>query len=55
MPQDYVRAYFWWTLAATHGDPDALKDRDNVASKITPAQIEQAQVLVAHWKPTTGQ
>ena len=55
VPQDYVKAYMWWTLAANHGDSDALKDRDNVAGKMTPAQIEQAKALVAAWKPTTGQ
>ena len=37
------------------GDPDAVKDRDNVAGKMTPAQIEEAKGLVAAWKPTTGQ
>ena len=34
---------------------DAVKDRDNVATKMTPAQIEQAKALVAAWKPKTGQ
>jgi uncharacterized protein len=55
VPQDYVQAYLWWSLAAAHGDADAGKDRDNVAGKMTPAQIEQAKALVAAWKPTSGQ
>ena len=55
VPQDYVQAYLWWSLAAAHGDVDAGKDRDNVAGKMTPAQIEQAKALVAAWKPTPGQ
>ena len=52
VPQDYVQAYFWWSLA---GDADALRDRDNMAAKMTPAQIEEAKALVAAWKPKTGQ
>ena len=55
VPQDYVQAYFWWSLAAAHGDADAAKDRDNVAGKMTPAQIEQAKALVAAWKPQSSQ
>jgi TPR repeat protein len=53
VPQDYVQAYLWWNLAAATGDADAAKDRDNVATKMTPAQIEQAKALVAAWKPKT--
>ena len=55
VPQDYVQAYLWWSLAAAHGDADAVKDRDNVASKMTPAQVEEAKALVAAWKPKTQQ
>ena len=55
VPQDYVQAYMWWSLAVAQGDADAAKDRDVVAAKMTPAQIEQAKALAAAWKPKTGQ
>jgi TPR repeat protein len=54
VPQDYVQAYMWWSLVAAQGDADAAKDRDNLATKMTPAQLEQAKALVAAWKPKTG-
>ena len=41
--QDYVKAHMWWNIAAIDGDADAIKNRDIVAKKMTPAQIEKAQ------------
>jgi uncharacterized protein len=47
--QDHVRAYMWWTIAAAHSTGDAHKfaaeNRDKVASRMTPAQIAEAQRL----------
>ena len=37
VPQDYVQAHKWLNLGATSGDADAVKNRDIVASKMTPA------------------
>ena len=49
VPQDYVRAYMWNNLAAAHltGDEQkpAAENRDKVASRMTPAQIAEAQRL----------
>ena len=53
-PQDYVRAYMWFTLAAVTGDKDAIKARDITAKQMTPAQIAEAQKLAREWKPKTG-
>jgi len=53
--QDYVQAEMWFTLAANQGNIAAAKNRDLVAAKMTPSQIEKAQALAAAWKPTTGQ
>ncbi len=50
--QDYVQAHMWWNLAAVSGDEDAIKNRDIVAKKMTPAQIAEAQKLAREWKPT---
>lgn len=45
VPQDHVRAHMWFNLAAAKGDSDAVKNRDVAASKMTPAQIAEAQKL----------
>ena len=56
-PQDYVQAHKWWNLAASRFDASeneyrdqAVRNRDMVASKITPAQIAEAQKLAREWK-----
>jgi TPR repeat protein len=43
MAQDYVRAYMWLNIAAIAGEKDSVKNRDIVARKMTPQQIEQAK------------
>jgi TPR repeat protein len=50
VPQDYVQAFVWFNLAASESDK-AAQYRDLVASKMTPAQIAEAQRLVQEWKP----
>ncbi len=54
VPTDYVQAYMWINLAAAQldTDADAVKERDIVAKKMTPAQIAEAQKLAREWKPT---
>jgi len=55
VPEDYVRAYMWFTLAAAHSTSDDLKfavdDRDNVARRMTTAQVAEAQKLTREWTP----
>jgi TPR repeat protein len=52
VPQDYVRAHVWLNLAASDtGYTEAAKNRDDVAAKMTPAQIAEAQRLAREWKP----
>jgi hypothetical protein len=56
VPQDFVLAYMWITLAAskqfTGEDRDiAIQNRDAVAEKMTPAQITEAERLAREWKP----
>ena len=41
--QDYASAHMWWNLASSAGDADGAKNRDIVAKKMTPQQIEKAQ------------
>ncbi len=61
--QDDVQAYMWFELAAAafpQGSNDsqqrsnhdqAVKHREIAASKMTQAQIEEAQRLAREWKP----
>ena len=58
VPQDYVQAHKWSNLAAarfaaseTERRDKAVKLRDLVAAKMTPAQIAEAQKLAREWKP----
>lgn len=48
-PPDYVRAYMWVSLAATHMQGEEKKqaeeNRDDVAKRMTPAQIIEAKRL----------
>ena len=43
--QDYVRAHMWWNIAASSGNKNAVKKRDIIAKRMTPARIEDAQKL----------
>ena len=54
--KDYVQAYMWYNLAASGYPPGlehdiAVKNRDTVAKRMTPAQISEAQKLAREWKP----
>jgi uncharacterized protein len=55
VPQDYVLAYMWLTLAAQRRDPClshiAGEAADDVARKMSPAEIAEAQKLASEWKP----
>ncbi len=48
MPRDYVMAYLWFARAAAHAGFDrdkAASNLDQVAAKMTPAQVEAAKRL----------
>jgi TPR repeat protein len=47
--ENKVNAYMWYALAARKGDKDAALDRDQVASTMTPQQIDEGKKLVADW------
>lgn len=50
IPQDYVRAYMWWNLAAAHSTAKEEESEesalDKVARRMTPGQIAEAQRLL---------
>ena len=58
VPQDYAEAVKWYNLAAARlpaSDSEkhnfAVKNRDEIAAKMTRAQIAEAQKLAREWKP----
>ncbi len=56
VPRDDVQAYMWFKLASSTFPPGkghdlAVKNRDIVAEKMTPAQISDAERLAREWKP----
>ncbi len=56
VPQDEAQAYMWFKLATSKIPPGegrdlAVKKRDIVAEKMTPAQISEAQKLAREWRP----
>jgi TPR repeat protein len=57
VPQDFVEAHKWYNIAAPrskYGDirRDIMKRRDDLALKMTPVQIAEAQKLAREWKPS---
>jgi len=52
VPQDYVLAHKWLNLSVSmKSNADVVRARDLLASKMTPAQIGEAQRLAREWKP----
>jgi hypothetical protein len=51
VPENFVQAYKWWSLAAARGDDNAKKNKAIVEKKMTREQIAEAQKLAAEWKP----
>ena len=49
VPEDYVQAHMWFNLAESQGNTYAAMWRDDVAQKMTPTQITEAQKLAREW------
>ncbi len=49
---DYVSAYTWYALALRAGEKKASTPLKDLASKMTPEQLAEAQARVETWKPT---
>ncbi len=55
MPQDDVQALMWFNLASSRARDAtvrqmAVRNRDEVAAKMTPAQVAEAQRMARDWK-----
>lgn len=55
VPQDYVQAYAWYNVASASGEETARHNRDAVAGRMSPGQIEKAQELSAEIFNQIGQ
>jgi TPR repeat protein len=55
VPQDYVEAHKWLNVAASRLTGDdrerAATLRDQIAEKMTPAQVAEAQRVARDWRP----
>ena len=49
VPEDYVQAYAWTSIAATQGNENAKKNKGIVKKQMTPAQIAKAQELSSEY------
>ena len=46
VPRNYVLAYKWFSLSAAQGYTEAVKGRDFITARMTPAEVNEAQKLV---------
>ena len=58
VPQDFVSAYMWFSLAAAHSTSDAQQsaatNRDGAPTRrMNPGQIAEAHKLAREWRPKT--
>ncbi|MDX7739363.1 tetratricopeptide repeat protein [Aeromonas caviae] len=49
VPQDYQQAYALFSVAAANGYADAVTNRDILATRLTPAQLVEAQALATQY------
>ena len=46
VPQNFVRAHAWFNLAASNGNQSAVAARDDLAARMLPEQIVEAQGIL---------
>ncbi len=51
-PRDPVRAHMWYDLAAAHGSADAAYRRDELARRMSTAEVAEARRLARSWVGT---
>ncbi len=51
IPQNFVQAYFWLSLAGQQDETHGFALRDLVSKNMAPSQIEKAEKLLKSWKP----
>lgn len=50
--QDFVQAHLWYNLAAAGGNGRAAEARDELARRMTPTQVAEAQRQARAWQPS---
>jgi len=59
IPQNYTLAHMWYNLAASNSTGDvrdtAVKICAQIAEKMTPETIAEAQKLASEWKPKSAE
>jgi hypothetical protein len=53
--QDLVEAHKWYSLAMTNGNNRAAALLHDISEQMTPAQIAEAERLVAEWQPNPAE
>jgi localization factor PodJL len=51
VPKSVAEAYFWFALAARQNDAKAVEKRNAVAARLTSAEREKMDSIVADWTP----
>ena len=49
MPENNVKAYAWWSIAAARGHKSAKGNKGIIKEQMTPAQIAKAQKLSSEY------
>ncbi|WP_455245551.1 tetratricopeptide repeat protein [Petrachloros mirabilis] len=49
--QDFIQAHKWYNLSAARGEESSAAAREALATRMTPAQIAEAQRLAREWRP----
>ena len=49
--QDLAISYKWFALAGAQGDQEAVKKRDDIASRLDRTQLATAKLAVSTWRP----
>ncbi len=55
VPQNYVQAHLWFSLAASRFEAEAMQERDALAARMVPEQVAEAQKLAEVWQPGATQ
>lgn len=48
---DRPKAFQWFSLAADQGDPEAIQKRDEMAERLSAAELKAAKAAVQIWRP----
>jgi len=51
--RSFIESYRWFEAAARQGDADSAKKRDEVAARLSPAELEKARALINGFEPKT--